>query len=64
MLNFANSPREASEKTLVAWFKANPGAASAANRLDFVELAKRYNGRGNYRAYAEKIKKHYDAGVA
>tara|TARA_R110000824_G_scaffold43107_3_gene126507 strand:- start:1893 stop:2648 length:756 start_codon:yes stop_codon:yes gene_type:complete len=61
MRNFSNSPREASEKTLVAWFKANPSAVKAANKLDFTALAKRYNGRGNYKAYAAMIKKHYDA---
>ena len=57
---FRSEPRRASELTLVAWFKSNSAATKAANELDFTELAKRYNGRGNYRAYAAKIKKHYD----
>lgn len=61
---FQSEPRRASELTLVAWFKANPAATKAANELDFTKLAQRYNGMGNYRAYAEKIKQHYDAGVA
>jgi hypothetical protein len=40
---FAN-PREASDRLLISWFRANPQAAAAARALNFTELARRYNG--------------------
>jgi hypothetical protein len=60
---FQKEPKVASEKTLIAWFKDNPRAVRAANDLDFTKFAQRYNGMGNYEAYAKKIKKHYDEAV-
>lgn len=42
--SFFENPREASDRLLVSWFRANPAAAAAARALNFTELARRYNG--------------------
>ena len=54
---FTSDPLEASNKLVVAWFKSNKSAVSAANSLNFTKLAELYNGK-------QQAKHYYDALLA
>ena len=54
---FQADPAAASDKMLVAWFKANKRAVTAANAYDFTKLAEAYNG-------SQQAKHYYDALIA
>ena len=43
---FYANPVEASDELLVTWFSSRPDAVQHANNLDWLKLAKRYNGGG------------------
>ncbi len=58
---FYNAPKEMSYNLMVAWFKKNPGAITAANNLDFAGFAKIYNGPLFWQGqYDKKIRNAYE----